>query len=110
MFKKSLALLLGLYTAFCFAAVDVNNASGADLDTIKGIGPGTSQKILDARKTAKFKDWNDLIQRVAGIGDKRAAKLSHEGLTVNGAAFKTSSTAPAATKAGPVASTKPAAK
>lgn len=110
MFKKSLAILLGLYTAFCFAAVDVNNASGADLDSIKGIGPGTSQKILDARKSAKFKDWNDLIQRVGGIGDKRAAKLSQEGLTVNGAAFKTSSVAPAGNKAGPAAGTKPATK
>lgn len=110
MFKKSLAILLGLYTALSFAAVDVNNASGADLDSIKGIGPGTSQKILDARKSAKFKDWNDLIQRVGGIGDKRAAKLSQEGLTVNGAAFKTTSASPAVNKPGPVASTKPAQK
>ena len=110
MFKKSLTFLLALYTALSFAAVDVNSASGADLDSIKGIGPGTSQKILEARKVSKFKDWNDLIQRVTGIGDKRAAKLSQEGLTVNGAVFKTTSAAPAGNKTAPVVNTKPAQK
>ncbi|MBS3911975.1 MAG: helix-hairpin-helix domain-containing protein [Hydrogenophaga sp.] len=88
MIKKTLATLLALFAAAAFAAVDVNDASVADLDSIKGIGPGTSAKIMEQRKAAKFKDWDDLVQRVSGIGDKRAAKLSAEGLTVNGAAFK----------------------
>lgn len=89
MLKKILAALLALATTLAMAAVDVNSASEDDLDSIKGIGPSTAAKILDARKTAKFKDWNDFIQRVPGIGDKKAAKLSSEGLTVNGSAFKT---------------------
>jgi competence protein ComEA len=85
--RKTLALLLALVSAVAMAAVDVNTATEADLDSIKGIGPGTSTKIMEQRKAAKFKDWEDLIQRVSGIGEKRAAKLSSEGLTVNGAAF-----------------------
>ena len=89
MFKKILTMMMVLATSFAMAAVDVNSASEDDLDSIKGIGPSTAAKILDARKTAKFKDWNDFIQRVPGIGDKKAAKLSAEGLTVNGGAFKT---------------------
>ncbi|MDO8889059.1 MAG: helix-hairpin-helix domain-containing protein [Hydrogenophaga sp.] len=88
MFKKILAIMLALITAVSFAAVDINKATPADLDSIKGIGPSTSTKILDERKSAPFKDWADLIQRVPGIGDKRAAKLSAEGLTVNGDAYK----------------------
>jgi competence protein ComEA len=88
MFKKFAASLLALMTAASFAAVDVNKATMADLDSIKGIGPATSAKVLDERKAAPFKDWADLIQRVPGIGDKRAATLSTEGLTVNGEAFK----------------------
>lgn len=95
MLKKTLALLLSLATTLAMAAVDVNTASEADLDSIKGIGPGTSAKVLEARKTAKFKDWADLIARVPGIGDKRAAKLSSEGLTVNGAAYQPSPSAAA---------------
>lgn len=92
MFKKILATMAALATTIAMAAVDVNEATVADLDSIKGIGPGTSAKILEQRKGAKFKDWNDFIQRVPGIGDKRAAKLSSEGLTVNGAAFKNTAT------------------
>ena len=92
MFKKILATIAALATTIAMAAVDVNDATEADLDSIKGIGPGTSAKILEQRKGARFKDWDDFIQRVPGIGDKRAAKLSSEGLTVNGAAFKSTAT------------------
>jgi competence protein ComEA len=102
MLKKALTLLLSLATTLAMAAVDVNTASEADLDSIKGIGPGTSAKMLEARKTAKFKDWSDLIARVSGIGDKRAAKLSAEGLTVNGAKYQpVSAEPPAKAKAKP---------
>ncbi|MBT9550586.1 MAG: helix-hairpin-helix domain-containing protein [Hydrogenophaga sp.] len=88
MIKKMLSVLLAVFTAGAFAAVDVNTASPADLDSVKGIGPGTSSKLLEVRKAGKFKDWPDLIERMPGIGEKRAAKLSSEGLTVNGEAFK----------------------
>ena len=88
MIKKILASLLALMAAVAWAAVDVNTATVADLDSIKGIGPGTSSKLLEERKASPFKNWTDMIQRVPGIGDKRAAKLSSEGLTVNGEAYK----------------------
>ena len=111
MIRKMMMALLALFAASAFAAVDVNSASEADLDSIKGIGPGTSTRILSERKVGKFKDWADLIQRVSGIGEKRAAKLSAEGLTVNGVAHQTTS-APvkpmlkkAMTKATPAAGT-----
>ena len=97
MLKKILALVAMLYAAACFAAVDVNKATAADLDSIKGIGPGISAKILDERKKGNFKDWTDLIDRVKGLGEGNAAKFSTEGLTVNGAAFKGAAAA-AATK------------
>lgn len=96
MLKKILAVVAMLYAAACFAAVDVNKASAAELDGIKGIGPAMSAKILDERKKSNFKDWNDFIVRVKGVGEGNAAKFSKEGLTVNGAAFKDA--APAAKK------------
>lgn len=88
MYKKLLSLFVAAFAATSFAAVDVNTANPADLDSIKGIGPGTSTKILEVRQNGKFKDWADLIERMPGIGEKRAAKLSAEGLTVNGEAFR----------------------
>jgi competence protein ComEA len=97
MLKKILAIMAMLYAAACFAAVDVNKATAAELDSIKGIGPGISTKILDERKKGTFKDWNDLVERVKGVGNGNAAKFSAEGMTVNGEAFK--GAAPAAKKA-----------
>ena len=87
MFKK---LLLALVTCaasigFAFAQVDVNKADQAALDGIKGIGPKMSQRVLDERKKGgDFKDWNDLQNRVKGIKEKSATRLSNAGLTVNG--------------------------
>ncbi|GLS15763.1 ComEA family DNA-binding protein [Hydrogenophaga electricum] len=88
MLKRILSTLTLAVSLNALAAVDVNDAALADLDSIKGIGPSTSAKIVEQRKSAKFKDWADFIQRVPGIGTKRATKLSDEGLTVNGQAFK----------------------
>ena len=88
MFKKFLAFFAAMYMAVSFAAVDVNKATTAELDGIKGIGPGISGKIVDERKKGTFKDWNDFITRVKGIGEANAAKFSAEGLTVGGAAYK----------------------
>jgi competence protein ComEA len=98
MFKQVMAGLLALFAAAAFAAVDVNKATAAELDGVKGIGAGISGKILEERKKGNFKDWNDLIERVKGIGEGNAAKFSAEGMTVNGAAFKGVAATPAAAK------------
>lgn len=95
MFKQILALMAFLSALSCYAALDINKASEAELDSIKGIGPGTSSKILLERKKGNFKDWNDFITRVQGIAEVKAANFSGEGVTVNGAVFKA---APAAKK------------
>jgi competence protein ComEA len=89
MLKKILALLALLYAAASFAAVDVNKATAAELDSVKGIGPSTSKTIVDERKKhGDFKSWEDFISRTKGIGETKASTLSKEGLTVNGAEYK----------------------
>jgi competence protein ComEA len=87
MLKKIIAIGCMLYAATTWAAVDVNLATAAELDSIKGIGPATSNSILKERKKDSFKDWDDLRKRVKGIGERKANQLSKEGLTVNGASF-----------------------
>ncbi len=96
MFKKLLAFVAAMSMALSFAAVDVNKASAAELDGINGIGPATSTKIMAERKKGNFKDWNDFIARVSGIGEKNAAVFSAGGLTVGGAAFAGVPAAPVA--------------
>ena len=95
MFKKLLAFFAAMTVAVAFAAVDVNKATPAELDGIKGIGPGISGKIVDERKKGNFKSWDDFIGRVKGIGEGNAAKFSAEGLTVGGAGYKGAAAAPA---------------
>lgn len=99
MFKKILAAMAMLFAVASFAAVDVNKGTAADLDGIKGVGPAMSKRILDARKEGEFKDWPDFMQRIKGVKEKKAEKLSAEGLTVNGQAFGGQASAPAAAKA-----------
>ena len=104
MFKNFLLILALFYAAVCFAGMDVNKATEAELDSINGIGPAMSSKILAQRKQGNFKDWNDFITRVKGMGQKNAAKFSNQGLTVDGAAFKSAAAAPAAKPAASAAS------
>ena len=92
MLKKLLALVLALFATLAMAAVDVNKATEAQLDGVKGIGPVTSKLIMAERKKGEFKSWEDFIERVKGVGEGRAEKLSAEGLTVNGATYKAAAT------------------
>ncbi|WOB06752.1 ComEA family DNA-binding protein [Piscinibacter gummiphilus] len=88
MFKKLICTLAMLFAAAtAFAAVDVNKADQAALESVKGIGTKVSVRILDERKKGQFKDWADLMARVKGIKSGAATRLSKEGLTVNGAAY-----------------------
>lgn len=85
---RRLCVLTALFVVnVAMAAVDVNKASAADLDGLSGVGPATTQLILDERKKGEFRNWDDLMKRVKGIGDARASKLSQAGLTVGGASY-----------------------
>ena len=92
MFKKLLASLLLAFMALismpAWAGVEINQATTADLQSIKGIGPKTATAIVEERKKGNYKDWPDVIKRVKSIGNKNATKLSAGGLTVNGKAYE----------------------
>ena len=85
--KKIIAFLACLPLSLALAGVEINQASEADLDGIKGLGPATTRLILAERQKAVFKSWADLISRVKGLGENSAAKLSEAGLSVNGVGY-----------------------
>jgi competence protein ComEA len=94
MFKKLfvcsvlLGALLGVGAATSAAAVvDVNKATEAELDSIKGVGPALSGKIIKERQKAPFKDWTDFINRTHGMGPSAAKRFSEQGMTVGGSAY-----------------------
>lgn len=86
--KKILASVAMLAAATAFAAVDVNKGTAAELDGLKGVGPAMSRQIVETRDKGAFKNWPDFMSRVKGVKEKKAAKLSAEGMTVNGQAFE----------------------
>jgi competence protein ComEA len=84
------ALLAALLLLFAGAAsaVDANHGNRAQLEQLRGVGPPLAEAILVERERAgPFKDWSDLMARVKGIRDARAAKLSEAGLRVAGAPY-----------------------
>ena len=103
MLRHLFALLAAVCALNAFAAVEINQASRAELESVKGIGPGLSGKITEARKAGNFKDWSDLVERVGGIGPGNAARFSQAGLTVSGATFSGSAKAEPTAKAARVA-------
>ena len=81
-----LALPLGLMAPASWA-LEVNSASRAELEQLRGLGPAKVERLLSERDRAIFASWQDLARRVPGFGAKTSAALSREGLSVNQQAF-----------------------
>ncbi|ALL65091.1 Flagellar hook-length control protein FliK [Paraburkholderia caribensis MBA4] len=111
MLKKLLMLIavlvLSLSAGFA-AAVEVNSADQAALESVKGIGPAHAKAIIDERtKNGPFKDADDLANRVKGIGQKSVKNLEAAGLTINGSSAPPTG-APAKAPAGTMSKSAPA--
>lgn len=110
MFKTLVAIVLTALSLGAFAAVDANRATQAELETVKGIGPGLSGKIMEARKTGAFKSWADFVERVPGVGPGNASRFSQAGLTVSDKPFDGAATAVAKATPKAARAAKPAAQ
>jgi competence protein ComEA len=90
--KSALAAWVWILAVQAHAALEINTASEAQLEALKGIGPATARKITVERHQSAFRDWEDVKTRVKGIGHARSNQLSAEGLTVAGQPYKGLST------------------
>ena len=55
--------------------MNLNTATSAELESIKGIGPVTAQKILDHRsRIGRFTSVDQLLE-ISGIGTKTLEKI-----------------------------------
>jgi competence protein ComEA len=87
--RLSKCLCLWVFCPWVAWALDINQASEADLDSLRGVGPATTLRVLAERGQRPFTDWADLMARVKGLRARAARKLSDQGLTVNGLPFDT---------------------
>ena len=73
-----IALLALLLTSPVWAAININTATEAELQTLSGIGPSKAKAIVEYRKqNGNFKTTAD-IKNVKGIGDGIFNKISAE--------------------------------
>jgi competence protein ComEA len=98
--------ITGALLAFGFAGltwaqqIDLNKATEVELDALKGVGPVLTKAVMDERKKAPFKNWEDATNRVKGLGPQKASSLSEQGVRVQGSAYtvKVAETKPPANK------------
>lgn len=96
------AALMLTFASLTYAAVDLNSATAAELESVKGIGPAKAKAIIEHReKSGPFKSVDDL-KGIKGFGAKTIEKLRPE-LTVGGAPAAPAVAAPKA--AAPMAPT-----
>lgn len=77
--------LLGLLAGMAAAQdepADLNTATQAELEQVRGVGPQLSTLILAERARRPFRDWDDVVARLPGIGPARARRLAAAGLRV----------------------------
>lgn len=67
---KAIAFLSGLMMGVQLFAVNLNTATVEELSSLKGIGEGTAQKIIQYRNEHAFKRIDELMN-VNGIGQKK---------------------------------------
>jgi competence protein ComEA len=79
------AAALALYSSAF--AVELNTATQAELEQLKGIGVELSERLIAEREARPFRDWADVIDRLPGIGAKQATRLSAAGLRVEGTEY-----------------------
>ncbi len=77
-----LSLSLFGFSSSALAAVNLNTATKAELESVKGVGPAKADAIIAYRAKTPFKSVDDL-DNVKGFGKKSIDKIRSE-VTVSG--------------------------
>lgn len=63
--------------------VFINEATFDELVKLPGVGSVTASLIIQEREIRKFNDWDDIIERVKGMGTGKVENLKSLGVRVN---------------------------
>ena len=65
-------------------ALEINEASRAQIEQLDGAGVTMADRMLEERARQPFAGWDDLRKRIKGLGPRRIAQWQAQGVTVNG--------------------------
>lgn len=75
--RKFFVFMVGMIMSLQLFAVNLNTANIEELSSLKGIGQGTAEKIVEYRTKQKFGSIEELMQ-VKGIGQKKFDTIKEE--------------------------------
>ncbi len=76
----TICLILSAVSVAAAGEIDLNTASLSELQRIRGVGPATAERILEAREEGgPFADLDDAARRVKGVGPATVARWREEG-------------------------------
>jgi hypothetical protein len=68
------------------AAIDLNQATRAEIESVRAVGVELTERLLQARSAGPFVDWQDLRQRVKGVSRKALEGFAEAGFQIKGQA------------------------
>jgi competence protein ComEA len=77
-------LIVAAALPLCGAALEINEATRAQIEQLDGAGVSMADRMLEERTRMPFAGWEDLRKRVKGLGPRRIAQWQSQGVTVNG--------------------------
>ena len=73
-------------TALAQFAVDLNQATRSELESVRGVGVELAERIMQARARQPFSDWADVRKRVKGVGQRALQGFAEAQFTLHGLA------------------------
>lgn len=66
------------------ATIDLNQATRAEIESVRAVGVELTERLLQARSAGPFGDWQDLRRRVKGVGRKALEGFAEAGFQIKG--------------------------
>ncbi len=67
-------------------AIELNQATRAEIESVRAVGVELTERLLQARNAEPFTDWQDLRRRVKGVSRKALEGFAQAGFQIKGQA------------------------
>jgi competence protein ComEA len=70
------------FTVVSTTRMDLNQATRAEIEAVRGVGVELTQRLLAAREEEPFQDWGEARKRVKGLGKRALAGFAEAGFHI----------------------------